>query len=123
VIAFGVLAGALALVGVFGIVSFLVHQRSREFGIRIALGARRADIRVAVLQESVRPALAGLALGVFGAWVSASVVESTVFGWQTSGLQAVVLVVAVILGVAVVAALAPAARAARIDPAMSLRID
>ena len=123
VVAFGILAGALALVGVFGIVSFLVHQRSREFGIRIALGARRGDIRAAVLQESVRPALAGLTLGIFGAWASASVVESTVFGWQVSGLQTIMLVSGAILGVAVVAALAPAARATRIDPAVSLRID
>ena len=123
VIAFGLLAGALALVGVFGIVSFLVHQRTREFGVRIALGARPADIRSTVLQDSVRPALAGLALGTIGAWTLSSVVESTVFGWKTSGLETFAVVAGVILGVAIVAALAPASRAARTDPAITLRID
>jgi putative ABC transport system permease protein len=123
VISFGALSGILALVGVFGIVAFLVQQRTREFAIRIAIGATRLDVARSVLRTSVVPALAGLATGLMGAWISASAVESTVFGWKASGLQTILLVAVAILGVAVLAALAPAVRATRTDPAASLRVD
>ena len=123
VIAFGALAGVLAIVGVFGIVSFLVLQRTREFGVRIALGASRLDIVRAVLRDSVGPAIAGLVIGSAGARASASVVESTIFGWQSSGVLTIALVAGAILAVAVIAALAPAARASKIDPAVSLRVE
>ena len=123
VIAFGALAGALAVVGVFGIVSFLVLQRTREFGVRIALGATRFDIVRTVMRDSVGPAIAGLVIGSIGARVFASVVESTIFGWHASGVLTIALVAAAILAVAIVAALAPAARASRTDPAVSLRTE
>ena len=118
---FAVLGALLAAIGVFGIVSFLVSERTREFGIRVALGARRSDVRLTVIRESLMPALVGVAAGSLGAWALSQVVQSAVFGWEASGLQAVALVIAGVLTVAVVAALAPAGRAARIDPAISLR--
>jgi predicted permease len=118
---FAVLGALLAAIGVFGIVSFLVSQRTREFGIRVALGARRSDVRLTVIRESLMPALVGVAAGSLGAWALSQVVQSSVFGWEASGFQAVAVVIAAVLMVAVVAALAPAGRAARIDPAISLR--
>jgi len=123
VIVFGVLATVLALVGVFGIVMFIVQQRTREFAIRLALGAGRLDVVGTVLRTSVMPALAGLTIGLVGAWTLASVIQATVFGWEASGAQTFVLVAVAILSVAVIAALAPAVRATRTDPAASLRLD
>jgi predicted permease len=79
-IVFGLLAFVLAGVGVFGLVSYLVEQRTREFGIRFALGARPADVWQSVIRQSLIPALAGLAVGVGGAWALESVVRSSVFG-------------------------------------------
>jgi predicted permease len=123
VIAFGALGALLALVGIFGVVSFLVHQRAREFGIRLALGAQQRDVIRAVLIESLRPAAFGLAAGALAAWALDAVVKSTVFGWPSSGSRAILIVATGILVVAVLAALAPALRAARIDPATSLRAE
>lgn len=123
VAAFGLLAAALAGVGVFGLVSYLVQQRTREFGIRMALGARQMDVWRAVVRESIQPTIVGLVIGSLGAWALESVVKSSVFGWQSSGLVSVMLVAAGLLVVAVIAALVPAARAARIDPAVTLRAE
>jgi ABC-type antimicrobial peptide transport system permease subunit len=121
VTAFAILAGILAVVGVFGIVSFLVSQRTREFGIRLALGATRRNIQAAVIRESLLPAAGGVIAGSIGAWALARVVRSAVFEWDTSGGVAIAIVVVGLLLVATVAAFAPAVRASRVDPATSLR--
>jgi predicted permease len=123
VTAFGVLAFLLAGVGVFGLVSYLVERRQREFGIRLALGAKPADICGSVFRLSVVPALAGLAIGGVSAWALESVVRSSVFGWQSSGLGAFVLTSAALLAVAVIASVSPARRAMRVDPAVTLRAE
>jgi hypothetical protein len=120
---FGLLAVILAGIGVFGLVSYLVEQRTREFGIRMALGAKLADIWRTVMRESIQPTLIGLALGSAGALALESVVQSSVFGWKSSGLTAVAIVAVGLLAVAMVAALVPAGRAARIDPAATLRAE
>ena len=86
-VAFGVLAYVLAGIGVFGLVSYLVEQRTREFGIRFALGARPADVWQNVIRQSLVPAIVGLVVGVAGAWALESVVRSSVFGWQSSGIS------------------------------------
>ena len=122
-IAFGVLAFLLAGVGVFGLVSYLVERRQREFGIRLALGAKPTDICWSVFRLSVVPALAGLAVGGASAWALESVVRASVFGWQSSGLGAFVLTSAALLAVAVIASLSPARRAMRVDPAVTLRAE
>jgi hypothetical protein len=123
VMAFGILAVTLAGIGVFGLVSYLVEQRTREFGIRMALGAKLQDIWRTVMRESIQPTVIGLALGSAGALALESVVQASVFGWKSSGPAAVVIVVIGLLAVAVVAALVPAGRAARIDPARTLRAE
>ena len=123
VLTFGILAVTLAGIGVFGLVSYLVEQRTREFGIRMALGAKLQDIWRTVMRESIQPTVIGLVLGSAGALALESVVQSSVFGWKSSGPTAVVIVVIGLLAVAVVAALVPAGRAARIDPAVTLRAE
>lgn len=123
VMTFGVLATMLAGVGVFGLVSYLVERRTREFGIRLAVGATRQHIWLSVMREAVHPAVAGLAMGSAGALALESMVQSTVFGWPSSGPLAVAAVVVILLSVAVIAALVPAARATRVDPALTLRAE
>lgn len=122
-ISFGVLAVTLAGIGVFGLVSYLVEQRTREFGIRMALGAQINDIWRTVMRESVQPTVIGLAVGTAAALALESVVQSTVFGWKSSGLTAVAIVAVGLLAVAVVAAIIPAGRAASVDPATTLRAE
>ncbi len=122
-VAFGVLAFVLAGIGVFGLVSYLVEQRTREFGIRFALGARPQDIWRNVIGQSVMPALAGLAIGVAAAWALESVVRSSVFGWQSSGIGAVSVVAVALIAVTILAAAVPARRAMRIDPATTLKAE
>jgi hypothetical protein len=122
-IAFGALAFVLAGIGVFGLVSYLVEQRTREFGIRIALGARPGRVWRSVVRESVGPAAVGLVAGAGVAWALESVVRSAVFGWQSSGIAAVAVVAVALLGVAVCAAALPARRAMRIDPALTLKAE
>jgi len=121
--AFGILAFVLAGIGVFGLVSFVVEQRTHEFGIRIAIGARPSDIRRAVLREGVVPAAIGLVLGAAGAWALEQVVESTAFGWESSAPAALAGVTVALLTIAVVAAIVPARRAVRIDPVVTLRAE
>ena len=123
VIIFGVLAVTLAGVGVFGLVSYVVEQRTREFGIRIALGAKLSDIWRTVMRESLQPTFIGLVLGSAGALALESVVQSSVFGWKSSGPMAVAIVAAGLMIVAVIAAVIPAGRATRVDPATTLRAE
>ena len=123
VTALGVLALALAGVGVFGTVSFLVAQRTHELGIRVALGASPGDIWRSVVLATVGTTLAGLGVGSLSAWMLESVVASTVFGWTSSGSGALSLVAGAILSAAVLAASIPAGRASRIDPASALRAE
>jgi hypothetical protein len=122
-IAFAVLALALAAVGVFGVVSYIVERRTREFGIRLALGAPPADLWRSVSRQGVVPALVGLAIGVTGARALEQIVQGSVFGWPSSGAWAVSIVAVVLFAVAVAAAAAPARRAMRIDPVATLRME
>jgi predicted permease len=120
---FGVLAAVLAAVGVFGLVSYTVERRMREFGIRIAIGADRLDIWRRVASEAIVPAIAGVGTGSLAAWWLERYVESAVFGWQSSGSAAVTAVAIVLLVVTTLAILRPASRAARVDPAEILKAE
>jgi putative ABC transport system permease protein len=121
--AFALLTFILAGVGIFGLVSYLVAQRTREFGIRLVLGAGGRDIWRTVLRESVTPSAAGLVIGVGVARLLEGYVRSSVFGWEASGAAAVAVVAVAVLAVAIVAAVSPARRALRIDPATVLRAE
>jgi ABC-type antimicrobial peptide transport system permease subunit len=123
VAAFGTLALLLAAVGIYGTLSYLVGARTREIGIRLALGASRRGIRSTVLWRGVAPAICGGVIGVGIAIALARTFRSLLFhvppldGWSIGGG------VAVLLGVATLAALGPAHRAARIDPVSALRAE
>jgi putative ABC transport system permease protein len=120
----GVFAGVallLACIGIFGVVSYGVARRTREFGIRMAMGALRQDIVRLVLRGSGAPVLVGAVAGLAGAVALGTVFRGLLFG-VTSFDPGVLAAVALLLGgVAVISALLPALRAARVDPAVSLR--
>ncbi|HEX7780311.1 MAG TPA: FtsX-like permease family protein, partial [Vicinamibacterales bacterium] len=120
-VAFGLIAILLTGVGLYGVVSASVAQRSREFGVRVALGARPADILRGVLREAGVLVLLGAAGGVAIAYFSARVLESMMSGAGRFD-PLVALPIALALGVlAVLAAWMPARRAAKVDPVIALR--
>jgi predicted permease len=122
----GVFAGVallLAAVGIFSVLSYVVRGRSREIGIRIALGARRADVLRLVVGEGMSPALAGIAVGTIAALASAKVMETLVFGVSASDSLTLVAVATTLAVVALMASLVPAYRALRFDPVNVLRAD
>ena len=121
--AFAILTFVLAGVGIFGLVSYLVAQRTREYGIRLALGASRRDIWRSVFRDSIAPAIAGLVVGIIAARLLERSVRASVFGWEASGAVAAMVVCLAVLTVAVLAAVAPARRAMRIDPVLVLRVE
>ena len=118
---FSGIALLLASIGIYGVMSYSVTQRSRELGVRIALGAGRADVLRLVLRQGMSLAIIGIAIGVGTALLLTRVIESQLFGVRASDPVTFVSV-AVLLGVTALAAnLVPAVRAMRMDPAVVLR--
>ncbi len=118
---FSGIALVLASIGIYGVMSYSVTQRSRELGVRIALGARRADVLRLVLRQGMSLALIGIGIGVAAALILTRLIESQLFGVRASDPLTFV-VVALLLGTtALIANLVPALRAMRVDPAVVLR--
>jgi putative ABC transport system permease protein len=120
---FGVLALLLAALGVYGVLSFAVAQRTREIGLRMALGADRAGVLRAVVLEGMTTVLAGAAGGLFGAFAAVRSVRSLVHAVAPLDPPSLVAVVVLLLGTALLACVLPARRAARVDPLVALRED
>jgi putative ABC transport system permease protein len=119
----GVFAGVallLAAVGIYSVLSYIVRGRSREIGIRTALGAQRADVLRLVIVEGMSPALVGILVGTIAALASAKVMETLVFGVSASDPLTLAAVGATLAFVALMASLVPAYRALRFDPAKIL---
>jgi putative ABC transport system permease protein len=122
----GLFAGAallLASVGMYAVLSYIVRGRSREIGIRTALGAPTADVLRLVIVEGMSPALIGIAAGTIAALVSAKVLRTLVFGISASDPLTLAAVAATLAVVALMASLVPAYRALRLDPVKVLRAD
>ncbi|MBI2689115.1 MAG: ABC transporter permease [Acidobacteria bacterium] len=118
---FGGLALVLALIGLYGIMSFTVIRRTREIGIRIAVGAGKGAILWLVLRDSLRLIGAGLALGIPAVWMGSKYVESELYGLKAGDPVTVSGTGLLLLGVALAAGAWPAWRASRVDPLVSLR--
>jgi len=118
---FGVLALALAAIGVYGTLSLLVSERSPEIGIRMALGAQRAAILRMVVSEGLGLAAAGTGIGLAAAAAAASTMRSLVHGVSTHDLLTFASVPIVLIAVALAACLRPALRAAATDPTQVMR--
>jgi predicted lysophospholipase L1 biosynthesis ABC-type transport system permease subunit len=120
---FGAAALLLAAIGVYGVISFSVAQRTREIGVRIALGADRAAVRRLVLREGMTLAGAGLALGLVAALALSRVLSSVLFETRTHDPVTLLVVGALLLLVALLACAIPARRAANLDPQAALRVE
>jgi putative ABC transport system permease protein len=121
--AFAVIALLLTAAGIFGLLSYLVTQRTREIGLRMALGAQRTDVLRVIVGHGLRLALLGLCIGVAGALVVTRWMSSVLFGVKPTDPLTFV-VVAVVLGtVAFLASYVPARRAMRVDPIVALRYE
>ena len=119
--AFGALGVALALVGIYGVVSYTLHQRAREIGIRMALGATEADVQFMILAQGMRLVLIGLVIGLAVSLVASRLVEKLLLVVSSRDAITFVTVPSVLTLVAVLACWLPAHRAARIQPAEALR--
>jgi predicted permease len=120
---FGVLALVVAIVGVYGTVSYTVTQRTHEFGVRIALGASVADVVRLVVGHCVRIVATGAALGVAFALAAGQLIASLLYGVTPRDPVTIGVVVVALLGAAAAAAFVPAWRAGRVDPVSALRAD
>jgi putative ABC transport system permease protein len=120
---FGVVAVLLAGVGVYGVVAYGVAQRTRELGVRLALGARQADLARLVVREGVALVAAGLTVGTAAAWVGSRALGALLYGVDAADALTFAVVPCLVAAVALLATWIPAQRAARIDPAASLRAD
>jgi ABC-type antimicrobial peptide transport system permease subunit len=121
--AFAVLAVLLAAIGLHGVIAYSVSQRTREIGVRIALGAQTDDVMGLVLRQGFALAIAGLAIGVAGSLTATRVLETLLYGVQPQDPVTLGAVGALLFAIAVVASYTPARRAARVDPIDALRAD
>jgi putative ABC transport system permease protein len=121
--AFGVLALTLAAVGIYGVVAYSVAQRTREFGVRLALGAKPADVLRLVLMRGLVLAVGGIAVGIFGALTLTRFLSTMLYGVRATDAPTFLAVASGLAVVAVAAACIPARRAARVDPAVALRAE
>jgi putative ABC transport system permease protein len=118
---FAALALLLSVVGIYGVIAYSVGQRTREFGIRVALGARQDQLLLMVLSESVRTLAIGLTIGVAGALTVTRLVRSLLFGIGPTDPLTLSLMAAILLLAALIASYVPARRAVKIDPMVVLR--
>jgi predicted permease len=120
-VAFGAMAAALALVGIYGVMSYAVSQRAREIGIRIAIGARQSDMSLMVVRRGLVLTILGVAIGAAASLGLSRFVRSQLFGVEPSDPLTIGAVFLLMTVVAAAAAYRPARRAASVDPVVVLR--
>jgi putative ABC transport system permease protein len=120
---FSALAVLMAAVGVSGVMAYTVAQRTREFGIRIAIGARRSEVLALVLKDGIHLTALGMAIGIGGSWVLVRFLDKMLYGVKPHDGLTFVAVPVLLAGVALAGCLLPARRAAGVDPIHALRHD
>jgi putative ABC transport system permease protein len=122
-VGFSALALALAAVGIVGVVSYSVAQRTREIGIRIALGARKADVLKLILSGSMSWVFIGIALGIVASLGLTRLLGTLLYGIQPGNPLVLGIVALILAAVALLASYIPARRAAKVDPMVALRYE
>jgi len=120
---FAAIALVLAGVGIYGLLHYSVAQRTREIGVRMALGARASDVVVMVVREGLVLALSGVALGVAGALLLMRTIASLLFGVAPNDPVTIAAASGLLTTIALVACYIPARRATRVDPLLALRCE
>jgi predicted permease len=120
---FALVALLLASLGLYGVISYLVSQRTHELGIRLALGAQRRDLLFLVLGHGARMALGGVALGLVAALALTRLLSTFLFGVSPTDPMTFLVIAVMLTGVALLACWLPATRATRVDPLLALRHD
>jgi putative ABC transport system permease protein len=121
--AFGVIAGALAALGIYGVLSHVVAQRSREIGVRMALGARRADVFRMIVGHGMKLAVGGMVIGLAGAFALTRLMTSLLYEVSAADPLTFLAIAVLLSCVALAACLIPARRATNVDPMVSLRTE
>jgi putative ABC transport system permease protein len=122
-IGFSLLAMTLASIGLYGVMSYTVSQRSRELGVRLALGADSREVLGLVLVQGLRLALAGVVIGLVAAFAVTRVMKNMLFGLSSTDPLTFVAISLLLVAVALVASYLPALRATRVDPVVALRTE
>ncbi|MGB6902057.1 MAG: FtsX-like permease family protein, partial [Acidobacteriaceae bacterium] len=111
----------LAALGIYGVMSFAVAQRTHEIGLRMALGAQKSEVVGLIVRGGIRMALPGMAIGLAGVFVLGRLMRSTLYGVGSVDYASTALVAAVLFGVGLLACWVPARRSAQVDPMIALR--